>query len=252
MEKPDVLYGIHPVAQVLGEHPERIRKIWVDQNCKNPRIYEIVKSCRKQGIVCQYVPDLRLKSVAPYDDSQGVVAFKSALPYADMESVRAAFSGATQDISILAADNIEDPQNLGAMIRSAYAAGAACLILEGAGGAGLTPAVARASAGASEHLPVCRVRSLSSELELLRQEYGFKILGLICGHGLPSLFDQELTGRILFVLGSENRGIRPHLKRTCDSLVSIPLAVDFNSLNVSVAAGICLFEARRQRIRQSS
>ncbi|MFH1761821.1 MAG: RNA methyltransferase, partial [bacterium] len=155
-------------------------------------------------------------------------------------------SSADTKLSILLADRIEDPQNLGAIIRTAHCAGVLCLLLDRAGGLGLTAGVARASAGAISHLPVCRTKNIAEKLQELKANK-FKIFGLDSGKENKSLYDIDLAPSTVFVLGSEHKGISPHIRRECDEIINIPFAGNFNSLNVSVAAGICLFEALRQR-----
>jgi 23S rRNA (guanosine2251-2'-O)-methyltransferase len=246
MTEKSQVYGINPVLEALKGEPARIDKVLVDRDSKNSRLYEISKECRKQGIICQRVPRIKIQKMAPAGKAQGVVAFMAVKAYTDFEEILKNMSSLTGPHTILVADGIEDPQNLGAMIRSAYCAGAVCLIMEGKSGAGLSPAVSRASAGAVAHLPVCQPKNVAGKLETLK-EHGFRILGLDLSPKSGSLYKQDLTRSTVFILGSEKSGIRPHLKRVCDALVSIPMTGDFNSLNVSVTLGICLFEAVRQR-----
>jgi 23S rRNA (guanosine2251-2'-O)-methyltransferase len=185
-------------------------------------------------------PERDLSELAGTRDHQGVVARVEPYRYAD------AYELAGVDRPLLAVlDKVTDPRNLGAVCRSAEGAGATGVVVPAHGSAVVTPAVARASAGAIEHLPIAVVTNLARYLEEVKGPelwvYG------AAGEASASMWDTDLTGGVALVLGAEGKGLRPLVRRTCDALVSIPLAGRVESLNVSVAAAVLLFEARRQR-----
>jgi len=181
-----------------------------------------------------------LSELAGTRDHQGVVARVEPYRYADAYALAA---GEKPLLAVL--DRVTDPRNLGAVSRSAEGAGATGIVVPAHGSAIVTPAVARASAGAIEHLPIAVVTNLARYLEEVKGPelwvYG------AAGDGAESMWDTDLSGGAALVFGAEGKGLRPLVRRTCDALVSIPLAGEVESLNVSVAAALLLYEARRQR-----
>jgi 23S rRNA (guanosine2251-2'-O)-methyltransferase len=174
-------------------------------------------------------------------DHQGVVAVVEPFRYAD------AYELARAERPLLAVlDRVTDPRNLGAVCRSADGAGATGVVVPAHGSAVVTPAVARASAGAVEHLPVAVVTNLARYLEEVKGG-DLWVYGAAGEEGARSMWDTDLSGGVAVVLGAEGKGLRPLVRRTCDALVSIPLGGAVESLNVSVAAAVLLYEARRQR-----
>jgi 23S rRNA (guanosine2251-2'-O)-methyltransferase len=171
-------------------------------------------------------------------DHQGVAAQVESYPYANAREMAAA------DLLVVL-DEVSDPRNLGAVARSALASGAHGLVLPKRRSAGVTPAAVKASAGATEHLPIAHVSNIAAYLKEL-QNAGFWVYGA-AGDAARSYLDLDYAGKVALVLGSEGRGLRPLVARTCDVLASIPMAGAVESLNVSVAAALLLFEARRQR-----
>jgi 23S rRNA (guanosine2251-2'-O)-methyltransferase len=185
-------------------------------------------------------PERELTAAAGSPDHQGVVAWCEPYPYAD------AWELASVDRTLLCClDQVTDPRNLGAVVRSAAGAGATGVVLPAHGAAVVTAAVCRASAGAVEHLPVAVVPNLARYLGEVK---GDRLWAYAAAADAESpVWDLDLTDGIAFVLGAEGRGVRPLVRRSCDATVAIPLAPGVESLNVSVAAGVLLFEARRQR-----
>jgi 23S rRNA (guanosine2251-2'-O)-methyltransferase len=185
-------------------------------------------------------PERELSELAGTRDHQGAVARVETYRYAD------AYALAAVDKPLLAVlDKVTDPRNLGAVCRSAEGAGATGVVVPAHGAAVVTPAVARASAGATEHLPIAVVTNLARYLEEIKGAelwvYG------AAGDAETAMWDADLAGGVALVFGAEGKGLRPLVRRSCDALVSIPLAGEVESLNVSVAAALLLFEARRQR-----
>jgi 23S rRNA (guanosine2251-2'-O)-methyltransferase len=185
-------------------------------------------------------PERELTAAAGSPDHQGVVAWCEPYPYAD------AWELASVDRTLLCClDQVTDPRNLGAVVRSAAGAGATGVVLPAHGAAVVTAAVCRASAGAVEHLPVAVVPNLARYLGEVK---GDRLWAYAAAADAESpVWDLDLTDGIAFVLGAEGRGVRPLVRRSCDATVAIPLAPGVESLNVSVAAAVLLFEARRQR-----
>ena len=185
-------------------------------------------------------PERDLSDLAGTRDHQGVVARVEPYRYADAYAL-----GAAEKPLLAVLDRVTDPHNLGAVARSAEGAGATGIVVPAHGSAIVTPAVARASAGAIEHVPIAVVTNLARYLEEVKGPelwvYG------AAGEGAQSMWDTDLSGGAALVFGAEGKGLRPLVRRTCDALVSIPLAGEVESLNVSVAAALLLYEARRQR-----
>jgi 23S rRNA (guanosine2251-2'-O)-methyltransferase len=174
-------------------------------------------------------------------DHQGVLALVEPFRYAD------AYELAAAERPLLAVlDRVTDPRNLGAVARSADGAGATGIVVPAHGSAIVTAAVARASAGAVEHLPIAVVTNLARYLEEVKGG-NLWVYGAAGDEGVPSMWDTDLSGGVALVLGAEGKGLRPLVRRTCDALVSVPLAGAVESLNVSVAAAVLLYEAKRQR-----
>jgi 23S rRNA (guanosine2251-2'-O)-methyltransferase len=213
------IYGRRPV-----EEAERGRR----------RVHEVWRAPETPGD--------ELERLCGSPDHQGVVAEVDPYPYADPRSL---FDDDDGQALIVALDQIQDPHNLGAVCRAAEVAGAAGVVIPERRAASITPAACKASAGAVEHLPVARVRNLADWLAEARGQEAW-VYGAD-GEADRRYTDVEWTGRAVLVLGSEGKGLRPRVAKTCDVLVSIPAAGRVGSLNASVAAAVILFEARRQR-----
>jgi len=190
------------------------------------------------GVPVEVVSAPELDRLTGTHDHQGVAAQVESYPYANAREMAAA------DLLVVL-DEVSDPRNLGAVARSALASGAHGLVLPKRRSAGVTPAAVKASAGATEHLPIAHVSNIAAYLKEL-QNTGFWVYGA-AGDAARSYLDLDYAGKVALVLGSEGRGLRPLVARTCDVLASIPMAGAVESLNVSVAAALLLFEARRQR-----
>ncbi len=231
-----VLAGVHPVREALraGRYIDRVL---IARGAGGPRLQEIIDLARERSVAVRFEPREALDRASNNATHQGVVAFGAAQQYVELEAV---LPGA--ELLVLL-DGVEDPHNLGAVIRTAHAAGAAAILVPERRAAGLTEIVAKAAAGALEHLPVVRVGNVSQTLESLKKR-GFWTYGLDeSGEQLYSGTDYA-TPTVL-VLGGEGRGLHELVKKHCDLLVRIPMAGAISSLNVSVAAGIVLFEWRR-------
>jgi 23S rRNA (guanosine2251-2'-O)-methyltransferase len=188
----------------------------------------------------QVKPERELSEAAGTRDHQGVLAWAEPFRYADAYELAAADSPL-----LVCLDQVTDPHNLGAVARTAEAAGASGVVVPAHNSARVTPAVVRASAGAIEHLPVAVVKNMARYLSEVKGPQLWAWAA--AGDAETSLWEADLTDGIALVLGAEGKGVRPLVRRTCDAAVSIPLLGDVGSLNVSVAAGVLLYEARRQR-----
>ena len=229
--------GIHPVREALRAH-RPLDRVLIAKGAGGPRIQEIVDLCRAQSVPVRFEAREMLDRAAKGVSHQGVVALGAAQDYADLES---AIAGAEL---LVVLDGIEDPHNLGAIIRTAHAAGANAVIVPERRAAPLTETVARAAAGALEYLPVARVTNVTQTLERLKDR-GFWIYGLD-ERGAASHYDVDFVKPTVIVLGSEGKGLHQGVQKHCDVLVRIPMAGEVSSLNVSVAAGVVLFEWRRR------
>jgi 23S rRNA (guanosine2251-2'-O)-methyltransferase len=235
------LIGIHAVEEALGAG-RAIERVLVARGAKNPRLQRVIDLCRRAGVPLRFEPRAALDRAADSGAHQGVVALAAARPYRAFEKVLAA-PGLPALLVLL--DGVEDPHNLGAIIRSACAAGADAVVVPERRAAGLTETVAKSAAGALEHIPVARVNNLNRALELLKQKR-YWIFGLD-ERAEKNYYDVDFRGRSAIVLGGEGKGLHQQVAKHCDFLVKIPTAGRIRSLNVSVAAGIVLFEALRQR-----
>lgn len=240
----DAIYGINAVKEALGARP--VEYVLVAEGQHSQRVREIIDACRVAGTSLRFAPRPALDRAAGTHRHQGVVAVCSVKAYDDLESLRR-----SQERPLLVAlDGVEDPANLGAVLRSAVAAGSSGVIVPERRAAGLSPAVARAAAGALEHVKVARVTNLVRALLELRRQ-GVWVYGFEPG-GEKSYLDLDYTGACALVFGGERRGLHRLVREACDALARIPLLGPVGSLNVSVAAGVVLFEAVRQRGRGSA
>jgi len=212
-------------------------RILIARGAGGPRIQEIVDLAREHSVPVRFEPRDALDRASNSAAHQGVVAFSAAQRYAGIDEVEGA-----QLLVVL--DGVEDPHNLGAIIRTAHAAGAAAILVPDRRAAGLTETVAKAAAGALEHLPVVRVGNITQSLEALKKK-GFWIYGLD-ERGDQLYSETDFATPTVIVLGGEGQGLHQLVKKHCDVLLRIPMAGAISSLNVSVAAGIVLFEWKRR------
>jgi 23S rRNA (guanosine2251-2'-O)-methyltransferase len=243
----DRLTGIHAVKEAL-EAGRAIDRIVIAKGRQNTRVEEIVQLARKRNISLRFEDRSQVDRLADSKDHQGVVALAAARAAASLEDIlEAANAGAghgTKGLIVLL-DGVEDPHNLGAIIRTALAAGAHGVVIPERRAAGLTDTVARASAGAISHLPVAKVTNLARTMEELK-EAGYWLIGL--DESADKSYTQaDYTLPVGIVLGGEGKGLHELTRKRCDFVMSLPTTGPVKSLNVSVAAGVVLFEALRQR-----
>jgi 23S rRNA (guanosine2251-2'-O)-methyltransferase len=235
--------GIHPVREALRAG-RRLDKVLIAKGAASPRLQEIIDLCRAHSVPVRFEPRELLDRAGKGASHQGVVAFGAAHKYVELDDMVD-----TARLMVIL-DGVEDPHNLGAILRTAHAAGANAVVIPERRAAPLTEAVARAAAGALEYLPVIRITNVSQTLEKLKEK-GFWIYGL--DERASKLYDQiEYAAPTAIVLGGEGKGLHQGVQKHCDVLVRIPMAGAVSSLNVSVAAGVVLFEWRRRNLRANS
>jgi 23S rRNA (guanosine2251-2'-O)-methyltransferase len=241
----DKLTGIHAVKEAL-EAQRPIDRITIAKGRQDTRIEEIVQLARKNSVPVRFEDRNQLDRLANSKDHQGVVALAAARAAATLDDILTKANQARGQIGlIILLDGIEDPHNLGAIIRTALAAGAYGVVIPERRAAGLTDTVARASAGALAHLPVVKVTNLARAMEALK-EAGYWLVGLD-ERADKTYTEVDYTSPVGIVLGGEGQGLHELTRKRCDFVVSLPTTGPVRSLNASVAAGIVLFEAVRQR-----
>lgn len=244
----DFLYGLHPVGEALRGRAGELDHVSVARERearRDPRLEKLVSLCREAGVRVEVEPREQLTRYARTDQHQGVVAFVRERTFLALEDLLAAPAVGRGKRFFLALDGVEDPHNLGALLRSADGAGVDGIVLPERRSAPLTAVVAKTSAGASEHARIARVTNLTRALETMKKA-GVWIVGLD-ERGDPVYSDFDFNADCCLVLGSEGTGLHELVKRTCDFLLSIPMAGSVSSLNVSVAGAVVMYEAMRQR-----
>ncbi len=243
----DILAGIHPVKHAF-DAGTAIEELLIEKGKRHPRINELIHLARKNGIRFSFVPKQALARLAEGVPHQGVVAKIAVAGTMQTVSFDAWFEALDMGAQplVLLLDQITDPHNLGACVRTAEAAGCVAVIVPKDHAADLhSPVVAKAACGALARLPVLPVTNLARCIEKLQQK-GFWTVGL-AGEADMSIYDAKLTGSTAVVMGSEGAGLRRLVRESCDQLINIPMPGTVESLNVSVATGIALFEINRQR-----
>jgi 23S rRNA (guanosine2251-2'-O)-methyltransferase len=238
-----VIYGINPVSEILRSEGGDIRKIIIAEGRRGEDVKRIIERASARGVQVEILRRELLDRQAGTAAHQGVLCLCGDFAYKSLEQITAnrhpAFSGSL----VLLLDGIEDPQNLGSLIRTAHCFGANGVVIPRDRAAAVTPAVIKASAGAAGHTPIARVVNITQAIDFLK-ENGFWIYGTDAGAD-KDLGSLRFEGDIGLVMGSEGKGIRPLVRKHCDVLLSIPLFGQVDSLNVSVAAGILLHQIRR-------
>lgn len=240
----DVLYGVHPVAEALKAGRRRFDHVLVASERHDERLARLVSDCRQAGVRVRQEAREHLTHMAGTAAHQGVVAVVRPKEVLTIEDLFEAPDGARARL-LLALDGVEDPQNLGALLRVADGAGVDGVIVTDRRSAPLSPVAVKASAGAVEHLRIARVVNLVRALEELKQQ-NIWVIGLD-ERGETDYDRFDLTGNCVLVLGREGAGLHDLVRRTCDHLLRIPMAGGVSSLNVSTAGAVVLYEAARQR-----
>ena len=238
------IYGVHAVEALLRHHPKRVKQVWLAEGRSEPRVQALVELANANKVAIGQA-ERREMDVWVEGVHQGVVADVSPSQVwgeAMLDELLDRTEGAPL---LLVLDGVTDPHNLGACLRSADAAGALAVIVPKDKSATLTPVVRKVACGAAEVIPLVAVTNLARTLEKLQQR-GLWVVGT-AGEAEVSIYDQDLTGPTILIMGAEGKGMRRLTREHCDYLVKLPMAGSVSSLNVSVATGVCLFEAQRQR-----
>lgn len=223
-----------------------IDRLFVQDGAQDGPIQTIKREARKQDIMIKFVTKERLDQLSETGKHQGVIAYTAAYEYAEVADILAAAHSKKEPPFIVLLDNIEDPHNLGAIIRTANLAGAHGVIIPKNRAAGLTAAVARTSAGALNYTPVAKVTNLGNTIEELKKEGLWFVCADMNG---TTMYQLDLTGPIGLVIGSEGEGVGRLVREKCDFIASIPMKGEIDSLNASVAAGVLAYEIVRQRMQ---
>lgn len=243
MEDESRLEGRHSVIEAFRAG-KLIEKLFVLKGCKDGPVLSILREAKKAGTLVDFVPKERLDHMSETGKHQGVVAVLSAFHYSSVENMFELAEQRGEDPFIFLLDGIEDPHNLGAIIRTANLTGAHGVIIPKRRAVGLTATVVKASAGAIHYTPVAKVTNLSAEMERLKE----KGMWFVCADMEGEvMYRQNLKGSIGLVIGNEGSGVSRLVKEHCDFKSAIPMSGDIDSLNASVAAGVLAFEIVRQR-----
>lgn len=235
--KGEIVYGVRPAIEALRSKRREVYEVLDSVGDE-----EVASEAAIRGVSVKRVPRGRIEELARGGVHQGVVARVGPYPYSGLEELLAA-----PDPLVVVLDGVTDPRNLGAVLRVADGAGASGVVIPKDRAVGVTPVVVKASAGASEHVPVARETNLRRAVEKMKQAGVWTYAAEGEAAGATSYTDLDLSGPVAFVLGSEGRGVRRLVREACDAIVSVPMNGVVSSLNVSVAAAVLLFEARRQR-----
>ncbi|MFZ5587768.1 MAG: 23S rRNA (guanosine(2251)-2'-O)-methyltransferase RlmB [Thermodesulfobacteriota bacterium] len=244
---PPAVVGRHAVAEALAAGPGRARELWVAAPERGPAVAQVLELARAAGVKVRRVARVELDRLAQGAAHQGFGLILGAADYAAWDDILERVEAAGPQALVVLADHIQDPHNLGAIARSAAAAGATALVVAKDRSCPLTPAVAKAAAGALVRLPICRVTNLTDALIELKDA---GLWGLAAAtRGAPPPWSLDLTLPLALVVGGEQKGVGQRLLKACDLKASLPLARGVESLNASVAAGVLLFEIVRQRVQ---
>ena len=243
--KSEILYGFHSVYEALNAGRRAFEALILSDRRSDSRMEKVGALARKNNIPVQTMAGDAMNQLAEGGNHQGICARVAGFPVKKVGDIWSALRERTSPFFILILESIEDPHNLGALIRTALCAGADYIVIPKDRSAFPSPGVSRSSAGAMEHADIYLATNLASLMRDLKEK-GAWISGLDAG-GDKGLFEADLTGNMALVVGGEHKGLRPGVRKECDFILSIPIAGQVNSLNASVAGGIAMYEARRQR-----
>lgn len=244
----EILYGYHPVREALRAGRRELMDICLPTGKSSPRFEEVASLAAAARVSVNRVPMGKINLMAATDAHQGICASVGPYVWSDFSRILKTAQGSNPFLLLL--DHIVDPHNLGALLRTAFCAGLDGVVMTKDRSAKPTPAVSKASAGTMEHISLTRVTNMVSTMKTL-QAAGLWVVGLD-KHTGQSIYTSDLTGPIALVIGSEDKGIRPLVKKNCDLMVAIPQVGDVDSLNASVAGGVVMYETYRQRIEKQA
>lgn len=244
VNQEELIAGKHPVLEALRSGRE-INKIWIAEGAQKSLTQPITTEAKQLGIVVQFVDKRKLDNMAPGITHQGVIAQAAAFAYAEVEDILNAAKNKNETPFILLLDEIEDPHNLGSILRTAECTGVHGVVIPKRRSAGLTATVLKTSAGAAEHVPVARVTNLAQTIDKLK-EAGVWVAGTDVS-AKQDVYKTKFDMPLAIVIGNESKGMGRLIKEKCDFLVKLPMLGQLNSLNASVAAGVLMYEVVRQR-----
>ncbi len=235
-----IIYGINPVIEALQSEASPPERIWITRGKSSPRMQKIIHMARRQGVPVHFEASGVIAKKASTDHHQEIVAEISAIPDTDLESILEA-----EPALLLLVDGVEDPRNLGALLRTAEAAGVGGVFIPNRRSCAITPAVFSSSAGAALHLRISRIGNVVHTLQTLKKR-GFWVIGLD-RQGEASVTQIDVSLPIVVVVGGEHQGVRKLVREHCDFLLSLPMKGKVSSLNLSVAAGVLLYQILLRR-----
>lgn len=243
----DVLVGRNAVTEAL-KSGRGINKLWIASGDREGSVAEIVALAKERGIVVQYVERAKIEALAGGHRHQGVLAYVAPVPYAELEDILKAAEEKGEAPFLVLLDELEDPHNLGALLRTADATGVHGILIPKRRSVSLNATVAKTSAGAVEYVPVARIGNIAQTLKKLKEK-GFWVAGADMD-GEKAYYEADLTGPLVLVVGSEGKGMSRLTKEACDFIVRMPMVGRINSLNASVAGSILMYESMRQRLQK--
>lgn len=250
MAEKEVIYGINPILEVLRVRPQGIKKIFLARGKKPTPLKPLLQLSVEKGIPLVWEERSRITSLAGGSGHQGVAALVELPPYVALEDILAIADQRGEAAFVIILDGVQDPQNLGSLVRAAACLGAHGLVIRKDRACGITGGVYKSSAGAVEHLPLVRVANLAQTLLALKKR-GLWLVGTQAQSPL-ALFSWDFTQPVALILGAEGKGMSRLIGQRCDVTVSIPLSRGISSLNVAVAGAICMYEVARQRGKEKS
>lgn len=243
----DVLVGRNAVTEAL-KSGRGINKLWIASGDREGSVAEIAALAKERGIVVQYVERAKIESLAGGHRHQGVLAYVAPVPYAELDDILKAAEEKGEAPFLVLLDELEDPHNLGALLRTADATGVHGILIPKRRSVSLNATVAKTSAGAVEYVPVARIGNIAQTLKKLKEK-GFWVAGADMD-GEKAYYEADLTGPLVLVVGSEGKGMSRLTKEACDFIVRMPMVGRINSLNASVAGSILMYESMRQRLQK--
>ena len=243
----DVLVGRNAVTEAL-KSGRGINKLWIASGDREGSVAEIAALAKERGIVVQYVERAKIEALAGGHRHQGVLAYVAPVPYAELEDILKAAEAKGEAPFLVLLDELEDPHNLGALLRTADATGVHGILIPKRRSVSLNATVAKTSAGAVEYVPVARIGNIAQTLKKLKEK-GFWVAGADMD-GEKAYYEADLTGSLVLVVGSEGKGMSRLTKEACDFIVRMPMVGRINSLNASVAGSILMYESMRQRLQK--
>lgn len=244
-EDIEILYGKHTILEILSQK-KQVNKVFLQKGLSGKFISDILKLVKQQGIVYQEVPKTKLDEMTQGANHQGLVITVPPYPYASLEDSLALAKSRSEDPFLLILDEIEDPHNLGSILRTADATGVHGIIIPKRRSVGLTGTVAKISTGAIEHIPVIRVNNLSQTIDILKSRGLWIFATDVEGQDMRKW---DSSGPIGLVIGNEGKGVSQKIKENSDGIVTIPMVGHVQSLNASVAASVLMYEVARHRIK---